>query len=421
MRHDRYRQAVGDVKTLTYNDLQGSWPSPQFSSGGTVGRHPCATIRPKLVRVLIDYRPALRERTGVGEWVHSLACALAARRDEPPLELALFSSSWKDRPTSLPPIRTIDRRVPVRMLNYCWHRLSWPPVEWIVRERFDVVHSPHPLMMPSAHAARVVTIHDLDFLDHPEHAINEVRRDYPALIRRHVGTADHVVVPSEFTGKEVERRLGVPAERITVCTNGAPDWAPRRSWPESGDILFVGSLTPRKNIGGLLDAYRRLVDDHPDRPPPRMVLAGPATSQSADWLSTIDTAPWAGRVHWTGYLDKTALRRLYENAAVLVLPSWHEGFGLPVVEAMTVGVPVVASNRGALPEVVGDAGLTVDPSDPAQLAAAIKRMVTDVPFARACAERGFQQAARFSWRAAGDALVSAYRKTVTATAEKRSA
>lgn len=372
------------------------------------------------MRVLIDYRPALRERTGVGEWVHSLACALAARGEEHLLDLALFSSSWKDRPTLPPPIRTIDRRVPVRVLNYCWHRLGWPPVEWIARERFDVVHSPHPLMMPSAHAARVVTVHDLDFLDHPQHAISEVRRDYASLIRRHVGSADHVVVPSCFTGKEVERRLGVPPERITVCTNGAPDWTPRRTWPESGDILFVGSLTPRKNVGALLDAYRLLIDDDPDHPPPGMVLAGPATSQSADWLSAIDAPPLAGRVRWTGYLDKAALRRLYENAAVLVLPSWHEGFGLPVVEAMTIGVPVVASNRGALPEVVGDAGLTVDPASPAQLAAAIKRMVRDIPFARACAERGFQQAAKFSWHAAADALVRAYEKTVTAAAEKRS-
>lgn len=370
--------------------------------------------RPAGVRVLIDYRPALRERTGVGEWVHSLARALSDPDARHTLDLTLFSSSWKDRPASLPGLRTIDRRVPVRVLNYCWHRLWWPPVEWIAGERFDVVHSPHPLMIPSATAARVVTIHDLDFLDHPQDALAEVRRDYGTLIRRHVRTADHVVVPSTFTASEVGRRLAVPRDRITVCGNGAPDWAPRRAWPDQGHILFVGSLTPRKNIRGLLDAYRLLIQQHGDESPPPLILAGPATSQSADWLREIDAAPFEGRVRWTGYLERDALRHLYEGAVMLVLPSWHEGFGLPVVEAMTVGVPVVASNRGALPEVLGDAGVLVDPAQPTELAAAMRRMSVDVPFARACVERGFQQAARYSWHASALALLGAYKRAMVA-------
>jgi hypothetical protein len=132
------------------------------------------------VRILIDYRPALRQRTGVGEYVHGLAAALAARltRED---SLTLFSSSWKDRLPQgiLPGTLQTDLRVPVRLLNFAWHRLEWPPLEWLAGPA-DVVQSMHPLMIPARTAARLVTIHDLYFLDRPEHTAAEIRRDYPA-------------------------------------------------------------------------------------------------------------------------------------------------------------------------------------------------------------------------------------------------
>jgi len=362
------------------------------------------------VRVLIDYRPALRDRTGVGEWVHSLVSALVhIGREADPLDLTVFSSSWKDRLTSAPPtVHVVDRRIPVSLLNFSWHRVGWPSVEWLAGSGYDVVHSPHPLLIPTNGAAQVVTIHDLDFLDHPERATAEVRRDYPELVRAHVQRASRVVVPSRFTATEVEERLDVDRDRITVCYNGAPDWAPRAEWPQRGHILFVGSLTARKNLGQLLEAYRILMDRDKAGTLPPLVLAGPPTTQAVDWLNAIERPPLRGRVHYTGYIDRAALRRLYEGASVLVLPSFHEGFGLPVVEAMSIGVPVVVSDRGALPEVVGDAGLVVGPTEADALAGAIERMLNDEPFARACVERGFQQAARFSWHASAKTLWAAY-------------
>ncbi len=370
----------------------------------------CATILREFVRVLIDYRPALRDRTGVGEWVHSLVSALVdIGRDGDALDLTVFSSSWKDRLRSAPPtVHAVDRRIPVSLLNFSWHRVGWPPVEWLAGPGYDIVHSPHPLLIPTNHAAQVVTIHDLDFLDHPERTTAEVQRDYPELVRAHVQQASRVVVPSRFTATEVEHRLDVDRDRITVCYNGAPDWAPRADWPERGHILFVGSLTARKNIGQLLDAYRILLARDEAGTLPALVLAGPPTTQAADWLTAIEQPPLRDHVHYTGYIDRSALRGLYQGASVLVLPSFHEGFGLPAVEAMTIGVPVVVSDRGALPEVVGDAGLVVEPTEPAALATAIERLLTDEPFARACAERGFQQAARFSWRESAKTLLAAY-------------
>jgi len=177
------------------------------------------------VRVLIDYRPALRNRTGVGEFVHQLVSALSAARpigEHNPelLEITAFSASWKDRlqhSHGLPKnIQTVDRRIPVTLLNLAWHRLNWPPVELLTGRGYDVVHSPHPLLLPARSAATVITIHDLDFLDHSNRSSSEIRRDYPSLVKQHARRADQVVVPSHHTAVEVERRLGISANMISL-------------------------------------------------------------------------------------------------------------------------------------------------------------------------------------------------------------
>jgi len=372
------------------------------------------------VRVLLDYRPALKERTGVGEYAHQLARALLAAfpkdgtgRGEGGLELALFSSSWKDRLEPSAEIEgaiPIDRRVPGKVLNFAWHRLGWPAAELITGRTFDVTHSLHPLLLPARHAAQVITIHDLDFLSHPERTRAEIRRDYPALARRHARRADGIVVISQFTAREVERQLGVPSDRITVCTPGAPPWEPRHQAPADGYILFVGTLEPRKNVGGLLDAYEQLVTRR--RAVPRLVLAGKAPPDASSWLDRIARAPLAGRVEHIGYVEAPNRRALYEGARLLVQPSFDEGFGIPVLEAMTIGVPVVASNRGALPEVVGDAGVLVDPAEDGALASALERLIDDDALARACVSKGVARSHQFSWDRMAREVYAAYERAI---------
>src|SRR4029453_8323314 len=184
------------------------------------------------VRVLFDYRPALKQRSGVGEYAHALASALlkAAASSGDGLDLTLFSSSWKDRfqpDAALTKASIVDRRVPVSVLNFAWHRLEWPAIESLVSGQIDIAHSLHPLLMPSRRAARIVTIYDLNFLTHPERTRAEIRRDYPSLARDHAHRADHVIVISRFTAHQVERLLEVPRDRITLCPPGAPAWTPR--------------------------------------------------------------------------------------------------------------------------------------------------------------------------------------------------
>jgi glycosyltransferase involved in cell wall biosynthesis len=385
------------------------------------------------------------------------------------LSLTLFSSSWKDRLVPSPErsgAAVVDLRVPVRLLNFAWHRLERPSAETLTRRAYDVAHSSHPLLLPARAAAQVITIHDLNFLTHPERTRAEIRRDYPALARAHAQRADRILVPSAFTAGEVERRLGVPSDHLAICPPGAPDWAPRAAAPKDGYVLFFGTLEPRKNVGGLLDAYERLLGgDAPDgldaaaHDPvaagrrhgdtvgrrhgdlarhgyggpvvgddlevvpdpthlPELILAGRATEDARPWLDRISRPPLKGKVRHIGYVDPADRRALYEGARLLVQPSFEEGFGIPVLEAMTLGVPVVASNRGSLPEVVDDAGPLVDPERPADLAAAIARVLQDQAYAAACTARGLARARTYRWDETARRVYETYQQAIESRGRK---
>lgn len=379
------------------------------------------------VRIVLDYRPALRARTGVGERVHELARALAADRlresdgrgtGGAPDELVLFTSSWKDRPAAgltqaIPGARIVDRRIPVRGLTWAWNRLGWPPIEMLAGA-CDIVHAQTPLLVPARHAAQVVTVHDLDFLHHPERGEAEMRRDFPALAAKHASMADHVVVPSRYTAGEVEHHLNIAPERITVCAPGPPAWATgvaeRRGRGATGThILFIGTLEPRKNVGTLIEAYRRLRTGRPDAPP--LVIAGGMTDQGRRWQREASEAGLGESVVFRGYVDDALRPALFADARIVVLPSLDEGFGFPVLEAMASRVPVVISNRGSLPEVAGDASEAVDPTDAAGLCARMEALLDDAR-AEAAAARGLVQAARYSWVACAYATRTAYRSAM---------
>jgi glycosyltransferase involved in cell wall biosynthesis len=367
------------------------------------------------VRILVDYRPALRERTGVGEYVHELAKALAAQvgRDQ----IALFTNSWKDRPSpdlasEMPvPVRIVDVKLPVRALVWAWNRLEWPPVDWFAGAS-DVVHSQSPLLIPSTSAAQAVTVHDLDFLRHPEQMTAEIRRDYPALARSHAARAHAVIVSSHYAAGEVTRELQLDPARVHVCPPGMPSWSDdvrqRRQSIPSRHILFLGTLSLRKNVGTLLEAYARLRERRPDAPP--LVLAGHRTPASARWEARCEQAPLKGHVSITGYVDTARRIELYTDAAMLVLPSYEEGFGLPVLEAMACGVPVIVSSRGSLPEVAGAAATPIDPDDAEGFAAEMQAILDgDVNDRMA---KGLARAATYNWTTCAAAARQAYQSAI---------
>ncbi len=353
------------------------------------------------MRILLDYRPALRQRTGVGEYVHELTRALLAAEVHPPDVVTLFSASLRDRMdrTDLAGAVIADLRIPVRALNYAWHRWQWPPVETLTRFDYDVVHAAHPIRIPSRHAAQVVTVHDLDFLRHPERTRAEIRRDYPELAPAHIRAADGVVAVSATTARDIETLTGHPASHVTVAPLGRPDWPHRLAEPADGVVLFFGTLDPRKNVGSLLDAYAQLVArrDAAGLATPALVLAGGPGPGADALIARTREAPLLGRVEVLGYVDPDVRLDTYRRALALVMPSHTEGFGLPALEAMTVGVPVVAADAGALPEVLGGAGALYPAGDVEALCATLDAVISDTTRRDQMREAGWRRALDFSW------------------------
>jgi len=213
----------------------------------------------------------------------------------------------------------------------------------------------------------------------------------------------------------VVERLNVAPERVMVARAGVPQWAQggrTRPRPERGPILFLGTLEPRKNVGALLDAYGRLRSRRDGLP--RLTLAGRATAAADTWLDTATRSPLAVHVDVIGYVADDARRGLLESASMLVLPSWNEGFGLPVLEALALELPVVVSNRGALPEVAGDAALYCDPADPDSLADAMASVLDDPEATQRRAAAGRARVAGWSWDDTAVQVWSWYRELASA-------
>jgi glycosyltransferase involved in cell wall biosynthesis len=238
------------------------------------------------------------------------------------------------------------------------------------------------------------------------------------LARSHAARADGVIVSSQYAAGEVTRELQLDPARVHVCPSGRPSWSDdvreRRRGRRGDHILFMGTLSLRKNVGTLLEAYARLRERKSDAPP--LVLAGHRTPASARWEARCEQPPLKGHVEITGYVDTAKRIDLYEKAVMLVLPSYEEGFGLPVLEAMACGVPVVVSSRGSLPEVAGAAATPIDPDDADAFAREMQAILDGDPSDRVA--RGIEQASRYSWATCAAAARRAYQSAIEVHARR---
>lgn len=285
----------------------------------------------------------------------------------------------------------------------------------------DVFHGLNYLL-PShwGRAARVVTVHDLSLLHHPEWHPTIRANLHRMPMRQTIRGAHHVITDVEAVRAEVIEHLGVAPERVTSVRLAAPpEFRPQR--PEDlrpvldryglsagGYLLFVGALEPRKNVGRLLDALGLLRERGLDVPP--LILVGPAGWRNQE-VRARAMAP-SKRVRLLGYLPRNDVVALMAGAAAFTLPSLYEGFGLPVLEAMACGTPVVTSRTGALGEVAGDAALLVDPTDVEDMAAGLEKVLGDSQLRADLARRGLVRAAQFSWEQVARETVRVYQRTL---------
>jgi glycosyltransferase involved in cell wall biosynthesis len=387
------------------------------------------------VRVGLDATPLLGPRTGVGRYVAGLAGALATLAGPEPEELALVPFTWRgtgDLPAAAPAgprVRVGRRRAPARVLQAAWSRLPWPPVEWLSGP-VDVFHATNFTAPPARRAATVVTVHDLTYLRHPGMVTGASAR-YRHLIPRALARGAVVVTPSAAVASEAAEEYDLGPDRLVVTPLGVDDtwrqatppdpaWLATHGLPERY-LLFVGNREPRKNLPTLLTAYRALLGSQAvgigNGPTvgegagttivPPLVLVGPP-----GWGEVLDTVGLPdGAVRTPGYLPEPDLARVVAGAAALVLPSWYEGFGLPALEALACGTPVVASDLPAHREVLGDQAQLFPPGDPDALTAALAKVLDDPGGEPAKAARR-TRAAGFTWENCATATLSAYRRAL---------
>ncbi len=368
-----------------------------------------------MARIGIDARLTYYSQAGIAQYTQHLIRELAQIGTD---DEFLILHSRKDRRTlaSAPHQRRVA----------CWtpahHRLERLALAVeIAPLRLDLLHSPDFIPPWDGVHRAVITIHDLAFLYYPEFLTADSRHYYHGQIQAAVRRADHIIAVSEATRADVIAKLDVPADKVSTVLEAASE----HFRPASADdvartraryglpaeyILFVSTFEPRKNIGGLLRAYALLRVDLPDAPP--LILAG-----RRGWLfeETFALSAQLGlddHVMWLEDIPHDELPPLYSGAMVFCLPSFYEGFGLPPLEAMACGTPVVVANRASLPEVVGDAGLLVNPDDPASIADALYHVLTDTALAANLRQRGLEQAAQFSWHKTAYQTLAIYHYTL---------
>jgi glycosyltransferase involved in cell wall biosynthesis len=347
-----------------------------------------------------------RVPTGVGVYALELCHGLASIGHAD--ELVLFHSAHDEIPSDLAelPIERCSFTATRDRLYDVWMADRRPAPQSVCGD-LDVVHSTGPAIPPAGHAKLVVTIHDLAPLRFADRYSRRARSIHKRGAAIATAEAARIITPSRSTALDVEEFLGVERDRISVVPHGVDMGdggleSAARLWERRGIIepyvLWVGTQEQRKNVVAVLDAFTRLAARYSDL---TLVLHGPNGWLGEEVGEGLRHRNLQGRtIVSEGSLPRSELAALYSRASVFVYPSLYEGFGLPVLEAMACGTPVVTSNISALPETAGDAALLVDPLDGDAIGEAVERIVNDPALANDLSDRGKKRAAAFTWEEA---------------------
>ncbi|MEM8504543.1 MAG: glycosyltransferase family 1 protein [Cyanobacteria bacterium P01_D01_bin.1] len=400
------------------------------------------------MKVCLDTTPVTQQPSGVGLYILNLIDQLAQQQVRKDLELHLIYQpqliNWLKGTWQFPSqLQRYDRKqvlpVPVRLLNLLI-RLS--PVltgELLTRylESVDIVHGTGYSVYPSGRGARVMTVYDVSFALYPEYATS-VSRSYYSAVKRCLQWTDLVITISESSKQDIMNCFQIPAERVWVTPLASrypilPSNSDEVEQDESRQfggvpkaflsglnrhaaspnlkldrpyLLFVGTLEPRKNITAIIQAFDQLKSgygvDH------QLLLVGRRGWLYEPIFAAIQQSSYRDYIHQLDYVAELFMSALYQNATAFVYPSYYEGFGLPVLESMSLGCPVVSSNASSIPEVAGDAAILVPPDDVDALADALYRLIESPSLRRHYVRAGYEQVRKFSWAKTAQSTIAAY-------------
>ena len=373
------------------------------------------------MKVCLDLTPALHNTAGTGRYVRELARALIDLGHGEQLSFFCVDpegGAGNGMPSSVP-------RVTIRCSKRVWSvAAALSSYFGIPMDHFvgggDVFHATWHLLPRLRDPVSVMTLYDLSFALFPETHLRVLRWSSNVLVPRFLRTCDRVIAISESTKRDAVRLYGIPEDKIIVIHLAAEDRfrpaAPGRV-AEVRDrfglpprfLLYVGTIEPRKNLDALLGALLRLKGQRREVP---LVVAGRLGWLYDGFLTKIRSLGLENLVLLPGFVPDDDLPALYTAAEAFVYPSMYEGFGIPVLEAMGCGTPVLCSNASSLPEVAGDGGILLPPGDPAAWAEAISRLMESTALRGELRERGFRQASRFRWEETARRTWEVYRATL---------
>ncbi len=378
------------------------------------------------MRIGIDYTSAVWQGAGIGRYTRELVRAVVAQGQAYEYVLFYAARGLTDQhflkemqrlQADFPYVRAAPIPLSPRRLTQLWQRFRVPlPVE-VFTGRIDVLHAPD-FVIPPTRAPSLLTIHDLSFLIYPQFAVPSMVRYLSTAVPRSVRRASMLLADSEATRQDLTRLLHVPPERVTVVYPGvSPAFQPlpsaiyepvRRKYGLTNDfLLFVSTLNPRKNIVRIVEAFASLIADG-QRPALNLVLAGQRGWLYDEIFATIERLQLGERVRMLDFVDDSDLPALYNAAAACVYPSLYEGFGLPALEALACGTPLVTANNSSLTEVGAGAAVLADAEDVASIASGIARVLDDEALRVHFRAAGLERAKQFTWERAAAQVLACY-------------
>lgn len=368
------------------------------------------------MRVAIDYTPAYEQGGGIGRYVRELIAALS-RLDTRTQYRLFVSGAAGQMPELTQNFTWRTTRLSPRWLARLWHRARIPlPVE-IFTGRIDLFHATDFVLPPlTPGVSSILTVHDLSYLRVPEAASPSLRRYLEHVVPRSAKRATHILADSQATKDDLLDAYDLEPDKVTVLLSGVDkrfrpalgsisDLCQRYALPDRPFVFSLGTVQPRKNYVRLVRAIANLRAQGYDID---LVIAGGKGWLDAPIYQAIADAKIIDHVHMIGFVDEVDLPALYTAASVFAFPSLYEGFGLPVLEAMACGTPVLTSKVSSLPEVAGDAALVVDPYDEEAIADGLKRIIDDDALRAEFIQRGKQRAAHFTWARSAETLLNVY-------------
>ncbi len=372
------------------------------------------------MRIAIDYTAAIRQGAGIGAYVRNLVAAMLAQDSSSRYTFLTSGRPTAERP--FPQAANAHGRsifLPDRYLNILWYRWRMPLPATLFSGPADIYHGPDFVLPPLGKKVRkVVTIHDLAFLEHPEYAVPSLAAYLRKVVPESVAAADVVTTVSHEVSRTLISHFQTPREKLVVIPNGVSPYLHRITDPTLLNatsnkfhlkhplVLAVGTQEPRKNHSGLIKAFYQAQKQK--NGPAMLAIAGGTGWLYEETQRLVEELKLQKKVRFLGRVSDFELVTLYSMADIFAFPSFFEGFGIPPIEAMACGAPVITSNTSSLPEVVGDAALLVDPHNIDELATAIMHLLKDEQLREELRQKGYQRVQHYTWEASAQKLLAIY-------------